>query len=82
MFIIIFNFLDILNKFLYFINTYFCNIIIINIFVCLWTASVREQSAVRGRELLSGREGKGEVISLNVALKEGVDVGIPVVRGR
>ena len=27
-------------------------------FCCLWTASVREQSAVRGRELLSGREGK------------------------
>ena len=37
----------------------------------LWTASVREQSAVRGRELLIGREGKGEVISLKVAFKGG-----------
>ena len=32
---------------------------------------VLEQSAVRGRELLSGREGKGEVISLKVAFKGG-----------
>ena len=40
-------------------------------FCCLWTASVREQSAVRGRELLSGREGRGEVISLKVVFKGG-----------
>ena len=32
-------------------------------FFSLWTASVREQSAVRGRELLKWREGKGEVMS-------------------
>ena len=40
-------------------------------FFGLLTASEREQSAVRGRELLSGKEGKGEVISLKVALKGG-----------
>ena len=43
-------------------------------FFGLWTASVSEQSAVRERELLSEREGKGEVISIKVAFKEGVDV--------
>ena len=40
-------------------------------FVCLWTASVREESAVRGRELLSRRKGKGEVISIKVSFKGG-----------
>ena len=40
-------------------------------FFGLWTASVRKQSAIRGRELLSGREGKGEVISFKVAFKGG-----------
>ena len=40
-------------------------------FFILWTASVREQSAIRGRELLNGREGKGEIISLKVAFKGG-----------
>ena len=40
-------------------------------FIGLWTASVREQSAIRGRELLSGREGKAEIISLKVSFKGG-----------
>ena len=33
--------------------------------------SNRPSDGVRGRELLSGREGKGEIISLNVAFKGG-----------
>ena len=40
-------------------------------FFVLWTASVREESAVHGRKLLSGREGNGEIISLKVAFKGG-----------
>ena len=43
-------------------------------FFGLWTASMREQSAVRGRGLWKGREGKGEVISIKVAFKGGIDV--------
>ena len=47
-------------------------ILYINIYLLLlFFASVREQSAVRGRELLSGREGKGDVISLKVPFKGG-----------
>ena len=46
-------------------------LILLVTFFGLMTASVREQSVVRGRELLSGREGKGEVISLKVAFKGG-----------
>ena len=38
-------------------------------FFLFMDSSVREQSAVRRRELLSGREGEGEVISLNVVFK-------------
>ena len=48
-----------------------CIILYLLTFVGLLTASVREQSAVRGRELLSGREGKGEIISIKVAFKGG-----------